>query len=88
MADVAEVQLHLSRQTAQDLYDALYMLGEHIAAGAPIVSMGTAADERLARVMRSITAQLGHSTPLCTTSGRRLPKTFCSGFDRARIAAA
>jgi hypothetical protein len=62
MADVVEVVLHLSKQTAQDLYDALYMLGEHIAAGAPIVSMGHAADERLARVMWSITAQLGRPT--------------------------
>ncbi|MDP8923140.1 MAG: hypothetical protein M3O34_09735 [Chloroflexota bacterium] len=56
-----EVILRLSKETAQELRDLIYMHGEHIAAGAPINDMGWESNERLARVLRSIEAQLGRT---------------------------
>jgi hypothetical protein len=57
-----EVALRLSEETARDLWDLIYMYGEHIAAGGAMVGMGGESDERLSRIMHSIDAQLGRQT--------------------------
>jgi hypothetical protein len=53
-----DVVLRLDRATAEDLYVALYELGEHIAAGAPITPPTAEEVERLGRLLRN----LAHST--------------------------
>jgi len=56
-----EVVLRLSEETATALRGLIYMHGEHIAAGAPVVDMGIEDNERLNLVVRSIERQLGKS---------------------------
>ncbi len=48
------VTLQLDPATARDLDGALYDVGEHIAAGAPIGSAGEAAENRLASVIDAL----------------------------------
>jgi len=57
--EVKTVALRLSEETASDLWNLIYMYGEHIAAGAPIVDMGEHPSQRLAQIMRSLESQLG-----------------------------
>ena len=52
------VALRLSEETARCLFDLLYMHGEHLAAGEPLVGLTLDAAERLGPVYRSIWAQI------------------------------
>jgi hypothetical protein len=52
------ITLHLDDVTVRDLYNALFAVGEHIAAGAPISPPSLAETKRLAAVMDSLAAQL------------------------------
>lgn len=45
--------------TARDLWEALYVLGEHEAAGAPIPKASREAEERLGEVLRDLDIALG-----------------------------
>ncbi|MFE7893859.1 hypothetical protein [Streptomyces sp. NPDC057412] len=56
-----DVVLRLDCASAEDLYEVLWLLGEHIAAGAPIPEPPAEADERLGRVFRSLGDSLGKS---------------------------
>ncbi|WP_329107060.1 hypothetical protein OG792_02805 [Micromonospora sp. NBC_01699] len=57
MAD--PIELSLDRATAEDLRDALYDLGEHLAAGRPIPLMPTATSSRLGALLRDLDVRLG-----------------------------
>lgn len=54
-----DLVLRLDRVSAEDLYEVLRLLGEHIAAGAPIPELPAEADERLGRVFRFLGDSLG-----------------------------
>jgi hypothetical protein len=54
-----EINLHLDRPAARDLYDALQMLGEHLAAGAPIPYPPQPVSDHLRSVMKQLEEQLG-----------------------------
>ncbi|MFF4959374.1 hypothetical protein [Streptomyces sp. NPDC001222] len=54
-----DIVLRLDRDSAEDLYEVLRLLGEHIAAGAPIPEPPADANERLGRVFRSLGDSLG-----------------------------
>ncbi|MFF4835668.1 hypothetical protein [Streptomyces sp. NPDC001315] len=57
MAD--DVVLRLDRASAEDLYEVLWLVGEHHAAGAPIPPMPWEANERLGRVISTLGDFLG-----------------------------
>jgi hypothetical protein len=57
-----EIMLRLDEATANDLWNALYAIGEHIAAGAPIHQLPSETNDRLAAVMAEIDHQLGRMT--------------------------
>ncbi|MFJ3247894.1 hypothetical protein [Streptomyces sp. NPDC086782] len=54
-----DIVLRLDRASAEDLYEVLWLFGEHIAAGAPIPEPPTEANERLSRVFRFLGDSLG-----------------------------
>ena len=54
-----DVVLRLDRVTAEDLYVALYELGEHIAAGAPITPPTAGEVDRLGHLLRNLAHSLG-----------------------------
>ncbi|MFI1393325.1 hypothetical protein [Streptomyces griseoaurantiacus] len=54
-----DVVLRLDRATAEDLYEVLWLLGEHTAAGAPIPEPPAEAEERLSRVFEFLGDSLG-----------------------------
>jgi len=54
-----DIVLRLDRATAEDLYVALYELGEHIAAGAPVTPPTAEEVERLGRRLRNLAHSLG-----------------------------
>lgn len=61
-----DVVLRLDRATAEDLYVALYELGEHIAAGAPISPPNAEEVERLGRLLRDLAHSIGRRcNPYC-----------------------
>ncbi|MFY1687054.1 hypothetical protein [Plantactinospora sp. WMMB782] len=57
MADL--IELNLDRPTAEDLRNALYDLGEHLAAGRPIPEMDAATSRRLGALLRDLDIRLG-----------------------------
>jgi hypothetical protein len=57
------ILLELDEATAKDLYAALFQLGEHIAAGAPLPAPSTAASRHLESILERIAAELGWKTP-------------------------
>lgn len=57
MAEV--IELRVDRATALDLRDALYQLGEHIAAGRPIDAMPAETSQRLGALLRNLDVELG-----------------------------
>jgi len=61
-----DIVLRLDRETAEDLYVALYEAGEHVAAGAPITPPTTEEATRLAGVLRDLSHALGRRcSPYC-----------------------
>jgi hypothetical protein len=61
-----DIELRLDRVTAEDLYAALYELGEHIAAGAPITPSTTEESVRLGRLLQDLGHLLGRKcSPYC-----------------------
>ncbi|QCB26986.1 hypothetical protein E5N77_15585 [Streptomyces sp. SS52] len=56
-----DVVPRLDRASAEDLYEVLWLFGEHIAAGAPIPKPPAEANERLGRVFRFLGDSLGKS---------------------------
>jgi hypothetical protein len=61
-----DIVLRLDRATAEDLYVALYEVGEHIAAGAPITPPTTEEIERLGSFLRGLGHALGRCcSPYC-----------------------
>jgi hypothetical protein len=61
-----DITLTLDRATAEDLYVALYQLGEHIAAGAPVTPPSSESSERLGQVLRHLGHGLGRRcSPWC-----------------------
>ncbi|MFI9099237.1 hypothetical protein ACIGXA_01840 [Streptomyces fildesensis] len=58
-----DIVLHLDRASAEDLHEVLWLVGEHLAAGAPIPALPNGADERLAQVIRSLADALGKGHP-------------------------
>ena len=54
-----DIVLRLDRDTAEDLYEVLWLVGEHIAADAPITEPPPEADARLARMFKSLGDSLG-----------------------------
>lgn len=53
------IVLRLDRDSAEDLYEVLWLFGEHIAAGAPITEPPAEANERLNRVFAVLGDSLG-----------------------------
>jgi len=61
-----DVVLRMDRETAEDLYVAMYELGEHIAAGAPITPPPAEEVERLGRLLRDLAHSIGRRcNPYC-----------------------
>ena len=61
-----DVVLRLDQATAEDLYVALYELGENIAAGAPITPPTAEEVERLGRLLRDLAHSIGRKcNPYC-----------------------
>jgi len=61
-----DIVLRLDRATAEDLYAALYELGEHVAAGAPITPPTGAEAARLGHVLQDLDHSLGRRCgPYC-----------------------
>ncbi|MEU5666689.1 hypothetical protein [Streptomyces longwoodensis] len=56
-----DVVLRLDHDSAEDLYEVLWLFGEHIAAGAPITEPPAEANERLNRVFKVLGDALGKS---------------------------
>ncbi|MER6060627.1 hypothetical protein ABT167_05345 [Streptomyces sp. NPDC001792] len=54
-----DIVLRLDRASAEDLYEVLWLFGEHIAAGAPIPEPPAVVNERLGRVFRFLSDSLG-----------------------------
>ncbi|MDV9172333.1 hypothetical protein R6V09_19790 [Streptomyces sp. W16] len=54
-----DIALRLDRDTAEDLYEVLWLMGEHIAAGAPIPEPPAEAEARLAQLFKSLGDSLG-----------------------------
>lgn len=54
-----DIVLRLDRASAEDLHEVLWLVGEHIAAGAPLPVLSTETNERLARVISSLRDSLG-----------------------------
>ena len=59
MEDDKDIILKLDKQTAIDLYDCLFGLGEHYAAGAPVPTFDGGSSERLGRVLKDLSLALG-----------------------------
>ena len=57
-----EIVLHLDEATARDLHDAIYMMGEHIAAGMEFPVLPTEFHLRLRAVMDDLSRQLGRGS--------------------------
>ena len=53
-----DIVLRLDRATAEDLYSALYELGENIAAGTPITSSTAEEAQRLGRLLQDLAHSL------------------------------
>jgi hypothetical protein len=65
-----DVVLRLDRATAGDLYEALFEVGEHIAAGAPITPSTAEEAERLGRLLRGLAHSLNRKcSPYCDHLG-------------------
>ncbi|MFG2045730.1 hypothetical protein [Dactylosporangium sp. NPDC048998] len=61
-----DIVLRLDRATAEDLYAALYEVGEHIAAGAPITRPTTEEVGRLGSLLQDLGHALGRRcSPYC-----------------------
>ena len=61
-----EFAFTVDRATAEDLYVALYELGEHQAAGAPITPLTADESKRLGAFLRELAHTLGrHCSPMC-----------------------
>ncbi|MEV0431447.1 hypothetical protein [Micromonospora sp. NPDC050495] len=61
-----DIVLRLDRATAEDLYAALYEVGEHIAAGAAITPPTVEEVERLGTLLRDLGHALGRRcSPYC-----------------------
>ncbi|MEV7739349.1 hypothetical protein AB0O75_46240 [Streptomyces sp. NPDC088921] len=58
-----DVVLRLDRASAEDLYEVLWLVGEHLAAGAPIPAVPHEANERLGRVIGNLGRSLGKIAP-------------------------
>jgi hypothetical protein len=52
------IVLHLSRESAMTLWEELHMIGEHWAAGAPIVRGSAEDEERLGRILGKLATAL------------------------------
>ncbi|MFD5582767.1 hypothetical protein ACFWII_03030 [Streptomyces sp. NPDC127063] len=59
-----DVVLRLDRASAEELYEVLWLVAEHLAAGAPIPALPDEANERLGRVIRTLGRSLGEGSPL------------------------
>lgn len=64
MSDKDRFVLELSRQEAEHLHEALYALGEHVAAGAAIPSFDGQFDRDVGRVLRDLNIYLGRGPRL------------------------
>lgn len=61
-----DITLRLDRATAEDLYAALYELGEHLRAGAPIAAARRDEAERLGRLLQDVGHTIGRRcSPSC-----------------------
>jgi hypothetical protein len=58
-----DVVLRLDRASAEDLCEVLWLVGKHLAAGAPIQALPHEANERLGRVITSLGRSLGKAAP-------------------------
>ncbi|MCZ4118983.1 hypothetical protein [Streptomyces sp. H39-S7] len=58
-----DIVLHLDHASAEDLHEVLWLVGEHIAAGAPIPAMPNQTSDRLAQIIRSLADALGKGHP-------------------------
>ncbi|GII04226.1 hypothetical protein [Planobispora takensis] len=66
-----EIMLRLNREAATVLRDHLYMVGEHFAAGTPVVQFPREDEERLAKVMCDLDKALGgRGCIACAMGGR------------------
>jgi hypothetical protein len=62
-----EITLRMDRTTTEDLADLIHDVGEHLAAGMPLMPLTHDADERLGRVLRDLRHALGkRCDPWCT----------------------
>ncbi|MEV6055327.1 hypothetical protein [Streptomyces sp. NPDC052107] len=59
-----DVVLRLDRASAEDLYEVLWLVGEHLAAGAPLPALPAEANARLGRVISTLGHSLGKAAPL------------------------
>jgi hypothetical protein len=65
-----DITLRLDRATAEDLYATLYEVGEHVAAGAPIIPSTRQKVERLGRLLVDLGHSLGRKcSPYCEHFG-------------------
>ncbi|MGW1722965.1 hypothetical protein ACWCQK_08570 [Streptomyces sp. NPDC002306] len=58
-----DISLNLDHASAEDLYEVLWLVGEHHAAGAPIPHFPVEVNERLGRVIKSLGDSLGKGYP-------------------------
>ena len=56
---VDEIALRLDRTSAQDLHDLLYVYGQHLATGAPIVPLTNEESYRIGTILTDLGHQLG-----------------------------
>jgi hypothetical protein len=67
MAMSEEIVLRMDRATTEDLADLIHDVGEHLAAGIPLMPLEHEANERLGRLLKELRHALGkRCDPWCT----------------------
>ena len=70
MAMSEEIVLRMDRATTEDLADLIHDVGEHLAAGVPLMPLEHEANERLGRLLKELRHALGkRCDPWCTHLG-------------------